>query len=116
MSNARRLTLLLLVGLADLAGLAGCTDPGDGVFVPESDDELIDPDDPPIDPDPVDTEEHVLTDDELAAAPELATDDDVIALKASCPKRAARLSPRGLTFVIHVPRKDDVSRTLRLAA
>ncbi|HEY5920147.1 MAG TPA: hypothetical protein VIV11_00695 [Kofleriaceae bacterium] len=93
--------------LSLFAVIAACAEPADGVFVPEPDDEEIDPADPPLDPDPLDTEEFTPSDEELAALPELPTDDEALEIKARCPKRPARLSPVGLTFVIHISKHED---------
>jgi hypothetical protein len=75
------------------------------VFVPDPDDEAVDPDDPPLDPDPIADELDLAFATETLAEP--TTDEEAIAIKARCPARSKRLSPRGLTFAIHIPRKDD---------
>lgn len=75
--------------------LFGCgADPSDAKapgFVPDPEDEVFDPSDPPTDPDPEDTDEDVAT----------AVSQGALEV-GQCPKRSPRLSPKGLTFVIHV--------------
>src|SRR5688500_7530262 len=73
-----------------------------GPFVPEPYDEVIDPEDPPTDPDPwgdelgPDLSEEVHADLEVGAQ-----------VQALCRERSRRLSPKGLTFVIHISKDED---------
>jgi hypothetical protein len=60
-------------------------------FVPAPEDEAFDPSDPPTDPDPIDTDDDIAVGVSQGAAE-----------ASQCPKRSAKLSPKGLTFVIHV--------------
>jgi hypothetical protein len=81
----------ILVAL--LAG-TGCelSEPGvvQGSFTPDPDDEAVDPSDPPVDPDPFDD-----------------GDETGVELAATCPARSMTLSPKGLTFVIHISKDSD---------
>ena len=86
--DIERRTITMLTIAATL--VTGCAaDATSGGFVPEPGDEAVDPDDPPIDPDPLDEDELVSTSAPL------------------CRDRARRLSPGGLTFVIHISRNAD---------
>ncbi len=80
--------------------LAGCTaDVTDevagpsGDFVPAPDDEILDPADPPTDPDP-ETDEANLAESDSALSSQ------------NCPVPSSKLSPVGLTFVIHVSKHE----------
>jgi hypothetical protein len=81
--------------------LAACASDPDG-FTSEPEDEAVDPDDPPVDPDPIDATEGIPTD-----VGTITSDEQAIAIKASCPKRSRTLSPKGLTFVIHISKDPD---------
>jgi hypothetical protein len=82
----------------------GCTDEGDGVFVAEADDEAVDPDDPPDEPDPLLDSEQLP---DVVGSEVVPTEEQVIAAKAQCPKQTRTLSPAGLTFAIHISKKED---------
>jgi len=90
-------TLVVLV----LAAATGCGDAGpaeedvgtDAAFVTSNDDEALDPNDPPTDPDPFDAVE------EASLAPRAGG-----ANGQQCVPRSKTLSPKGLTLVIHVPK------------
>ena len=86
--------LAILFGLGAGCGSASSDDDEVGPFVPEADDEAIDPTDPPIDPDPVDDSET------LSPSP-------IGTISATCPKEPGVLSPKGLTFVIHISKNAD---------
>lgn len=90
--------------------IAGCASDSAPGFVPDSDDETLDPSDPPVDPDPLDPAELLPPDDgtPVDAMPDaIPTDDELLALRAACPKRTRTLSPSGLTFAIHISKKED---------
>ena len=66
-----------------LTGCAGSREEEGGPFVPGPDDEVVDPEDPPTDPDPEAAEQ------------------------AGCAPRSWILSPDGLTFVFHISKEED---------
>jgi hypothetical protein len=68
-----------------------------GPFVPSAADEAIDPNDPPIDPDPDDPEET------------LTASVTTKGFSSTCPATPTVLSPKGLTFVLHLSREADVA-------
>src|SRR5678815_1072151 len=81
------------IGLLAVAFVA-CSAESQGVFVPAPDDVAIDPADPPTDPDPVDPLE--------------------VMSSKKCPSDPTVLSPKGLTFVIHVSKdKDNAAREVK---
>jgi len=76
--------MLVMAGWALL--LTGCAvslEEESGPFVPGPDDEVVDPEDPPTDPDPEAAEQ------------------------AGCAPRSWILSPDGLTFVFHISKEED---------
>src|SRR5687767_10645833 len=81
---------LLLISALFVFGCAVASPPDEGSFVPDPDDETIDPNDPPTDPDP---EEEALESDVRSAE----------SVKCNKPEL---LSPKGLTLIFHVS-KDD---------
>jgi hypothetical protein len=90
MANHGCVRVLLAWAIAAAGGCSGevSEEEEPGPFVPELDDEAVDPEDPPIDPDPA--------------------EDDLEALsRSACPARARLLSPKGLTFVIHISKRDE---------
>lgn len=94
----------MLSTVCTLSLVLGCAGASDE-FVPDPEDEAVDPADPPVDPDPVDVAERLPTVDLSTEA--VPTEEAAIAMKASCPKRSRTLSPTGLTFAIHISRKED---------
>src|SRR4051812_8200314 len=81
-----------ILSLAILAVLACSSAPAPaGVFEPATDDEALDPSDPPLDPDPLEA----LSSKKCGDAPDV-------------------LSPKGLTFVLHVSKdKDNAAREVK---
>jgi hypothetical protein len=71
-----------------------------GPFVPEPDDEIVEAGDPPINPDPIDEEGAVPFAGKQKNKP--SKPPQPASPAKPCPKRSATLSPKGLTFVIHV--------------
>jgi hypothetical protein len=109
---AAAMTKSMTIGLVLGAALVACAhDPAPG-FVPDIDDEAVDPSDPPIDPDPADASEVLAADDAspvdaIPTAAEIPDDTQLAALRAACPHQTRTLSPKGLTFAIHISKKDD---------
>lgn len=99
--------LLLAVAVSAVASMLGCgadSSPDedvstDGAFVTSSDDEVVDPADPPTSPDPVEDTSPSASD--LTAK----TTGGGGGGGAPCARRADTLSPEGLTFVLHVSKK-----------
>jgi hypothetical protein len=90
--------------------IAGCATNSAPGFVPDPDDETLDPSDPPVDPDPSNPAELLPPDDgtPVDAMPDtIPSDDELLALRASCPRQTRTLSPTGLTFAIHISKKED---------
>jgi len=85
-----RLGLGLMMAALSL-GCGASNDLPSWTFEPDSDDETVDPLDPPTDPDPEDADEETA----IGVAQGALSSDH-------CPKRSTTLSPKGLTFVIHV--------------
>jgi hypothetical protein len=105
MKNAARYVTGILSML--VLGAVACGGPSSdedldvaGSFLSSADDESIDPSDPPTDPDPADDDPGAIS----TASTQAQAGGQA---GAACAKRSATLSPKGLTFVIHVSKKAD---------
>jgi hypothetical protein len=117
MKNATRYVTGVLSML--VLGAVACGSPSSdedldvaGSFLSSPDDEAIDASDPPTNPDPADDDEPLATSSTQAQAGGQGG--------AKCAQRSATLSPKGLTFVIHVSKRaekaQDELRHLRAVA
>jgi hypothetical protein len=95
----------LAISLLGSIVLAGCTAEVPA-FLTDADDEAVDPGDPPIAPDPSDGSETLHADVVTAPDTETPTDAELAAMRAACPKQTRTLSTQGLTFAIHISKKD----------
>jgi hypothetical protein len=98
MGKSERAWLFLGLLVAFPACAVDTSDPEpSGQFVPEPDDEVLDAADPPTDPDPIDDEEFGTSAEALSSG----------GAQGKCNAPSALLSPKGLTFVIHVSKHAD---------
>lgn len=109
-----------LLATALAFGAAGCADTSDdapaanptleddqpsGPFVSEPEDEAIDPADPPTDPDPADDDDDGVEMGAGSVAPQGGA--QASRRPATCKERKKTLSPKGMTFVLHISKFGD---------